>query len=111
MMKKIIFISLSITLLFISCTNKSQKFVGTWTNILPRENGWNVRNQEIIIEKVGENFTVQASDWNDGARTKMPASYNKDLDKLVITYGIATTDILYDPKSKHILVSGEEYQK
>lgn len=108
-MKNLLF--LVIVLALVSCTNKSSKFIGTWKNLLPRENGWNIRNQEIIIEKIGENFTVQASDWNDGARTKMSASYNKELDKLVISYGIGTQDILFNPDTKHILVAGEEYAK
>lgn len=102
---------LAIVFVLVSCTNKSSKFIGSWKNILPRENGWNIRNQEIIIEKVGENFTVLASDWNDGSRKKLPASYNKELDKLVINYGIASMDILYNPDTKHLLVDGQEYAK
>lgn len=120
-MKKITFLILVSTFLLVSCSNtdKSAKFVGTWKNVLSDNFYYDL---QINIEKVGENFTVQVNEFykvntpsysidKPEYGNKMSASYNKENDKLVLSDNGRSEDLIYDPKTDHILLNGKEYQK
>ena len=86
-----------------SCGTKSTKFEGTWQNI-------GNTGRQLEISKSGDNFIIQAS-YGDMANKKIPATYNKEQDKLEINAGMGTEVLIYDANSKHILVSGLEFEK
>ena len=94
---KLFLVALSFTLFYSCNSDKSGKFVGTWKSLKS--------SSTFTISKVGQNFSVS----ND--RGTYPASYNKENDKLELKAGFNQFDIIYDPKTKHLIVDGEEVER
>lgn len=84
-----------------SCTDKTNKFLGTWQNVTDT-------TITFIIRKTGDNFILEG-DYGK----KNVAFYNKEQDKLEVSFDNSSTkvDYIYDTKTSHLLGAGEEYQK
>jgi uncharacterized protein (TIGR02145 family) len=88
--------------------NKSSKFIGAWK----QKGQFNREIDRIVlrIESFGENFSVKIGGMDSYVEQKT-ASYSKEFDKLIISTGKGTLDIIYNPQTNTILFSGSEYEK
>ena len=95
---KILFVAL---LIIMSCTNKKDKFLGTWQKVIDP-------TTTFIIRASGGNFILENTNGK-----KSIAFYNKEYDKLEINAdnGISKIDFIYDEKTQHLIGAGEEYSK
>lgn len=106
----IIVISLLVIFTTTSCTkDNSNKFIGTW--VKTNESSDLEIPISLIISKSGKNFIIKiivAGQATDSVKTEIPATYDKQNDKLTTSHG----EIIYKPATKTILTNeGLEFRK
>jgi len=108
----ILIILIYATLLTSCWTQKSDSFEGDWMQITPINSHSDL--SELIISKNGDNFIVEniAPTSSGVSPQKLPASYNKEQNKLVYMEMNIPIELIIDEKTGHLISSlFGEYEK
>src|SRR5438034_11437455 len=103
---RVLFKSLTVLIILWACNqskNSSDKFIGRWQKITDP-------SYNFYIRKSGVNFIFEMH--NEGyPGERIPASYNKELDKLELAIRGSKIDYIYDQTTHHLISSDGEFQQ